>query len=175
MNIAVKAPFVWTEEITATAAEMWNAGISGTVIARTIGASRNAVISKAHRTQDLFTARHGAGKGIRSDLGPRKPAKGIVFQRSRKSKQQREAERLLHLERLAMPDPNSYDAERLPHAKTLLDRGPRECCWPVNSGGPFLYCAAEATDGPTEGSRTYCRHHHLRMLPARPVADMGAK
>lgn len=174
MNIAVKAPFVWTEEITATAAEMWNAGISGAKIAKEIGATRNAVISKVHRTPGVFNARGGAGKVY---VRPRRVKQDVpeVFQRSRKSKQQREAERLLHLERLAMPDPNSYDAERIPHAKTLIERGPRECCWPVTNGNPFLFCAAEATDGPTEALPTYCRHHHLRMLPARPVADMGAK
>lgn len=59
-----------------------------------------------------------------------------------------------------LPSPTEYDTERMEHAKTLLELGPHECKWPLNDGGPYLFCA-EATNG-----AAYCRHHALRSLPA---------
>jgi hypothetical protein len=52
-------------------------------------------------------------------------------------------------------DAIAYDAERLPLSKTLLDLEPCECKWPMNSGGPFLFCAAPA-------EKAYCDHHKQR-------------
>jgi hypothetical protein len=37
---------------------------------------------------------------------------------------------------------------------TLMERQPWQCGWPVNDGGPFLYCGA-----PKTGDPVYCDHH----------------
>ncbi|ASY63028.1 hypothetical protein SJ05684_c15860 [Sinorhizobium sojae CCBAU 05684] len=56
---------------------------------------------------------------------------------------------------------NKYDANRLQFAKRLEDLLPGECIWPINSGGPYLFCAAK-TDG-----KKYCAHHKARLLQKR--------
>jgi len=53
-----------------------------------------------------------------------------------------------------------YDTERLPFAKRLEDLQPGECIWPINSGGPYLFCAAKT-------SGRYCPHHKARLLQKR--------
>ena len=47
---------------------------------------------------------------------------------------------------------------------TLLDREPWQCRWPVNDGGPFLFCGAAKGDY----DPTYCQHHR-RMATGRAV------
>ena len=45
---------------------------------------------------------------------------------------------------------------------TLLERGPDQCCFPVNDGGPFLFCGA-----PKKAGSPYCkRHYKLMYRPA---------
>lgn len=182
MNIAIKPPFVWTEKNTAEAARMWNDGLSATEVAVAIGASRNAVMGKAHRNPDLFRSKEGYGKGWRAgrtfsdNPKPRPSVPRVVLNRAAKdAKAEQEAK--VAAERQAVREARSnaaeYDAGRLQHAKTLVDLGSKECHWPINEGGPFLYCAAEATEGDRKGEGTYCRCHYLRRLPSRPVADMG--
>lgn len=54
-------------------------------------------------------------------------------------------------------DGKEYDAMRLPMAKDLLALGNCDCRWPLNDGGPFLFCAEEVVSG-----SVYCRHHKGR-------------
>lgn len=151
-----------------TAVAMWGRDASIGEIANQMGVSRGIISGLMNRNRELFPKK-AAGK-----MDCRSPGY-VKAEPNRKRRTRDEIDRQDAEVREAKASAAAYDAERLPHAKTLMERGPRECCFPVNSGGPFLYCAAEATDGPPEGLPTYCRHHHLRMLPARPVADMGAK
>jgi len=181
MNISVKAPFVWTERNTAAAAEMWNAGKSGGEIAAAIGASRNAVIGKAHRNPELFEDKGGTGKGWRGGkvFNPdRREYKTVIKPAAdRRIKiRKAEAEKAAAAQRQAIREAreagSAYDAERLPHAKTLLELGAKECHWPMNDGGPFLFCASEATHGDQKGDPNYCRCHYLRRLPLRAASDL---
>ena len=66
------------------------------------------------------------------------------------------AQAMTRLEREFVPG-TQYDAERLPFAKRLEELLPGECIWPINSGGPYLFCAAK-----TKGK--YCPHHKARLL-----------
>lgn len=182
MNIAVKIPFTWTDEATATAARMWNEGKTSTSIAALIGTSRNAVISKAHRTPKLFNSKEGLGKGGTGAVRFSKARDGrqsVVIKPAadrRIKLRNAEAERKAAAQRQAIREAReagtAYDAERLPLAKTLVDLGAKECHWPMNDGGPFLFCASEATHGDQKGNPTYCRCHYLRRLPLRSSSDL---
>lgn len=59
---------------------------------------------------------------------------------------------------IAMPEPSLDDAkiprEQLKH---LWELEPGECKFPVNDGGPYLFCAGPAVDG-----SPYCGGHYLR-------------
>ena len=51
-------------------------------------------------------------------------------------------------------------------AKRLEELLPGECIWPINSGGPYLFCAAK-----TKGK--YCPHHKARLLQKRGGHEDG--
>lgn len=44
----------------------------------------------------------------------------------------------------------------------LMQRCRHQCGWPVNDGGPFLFCAQPKAPG----DRHYCGYHRLASLPA---------
>lgn len=50
--------------------------------------------------------------------------------------------------------------------KELLDLEPNDCRYPVNEGGPFLFCAEPSAKG-----SSYCAHH--RDLCFRKVMEHG--
>lgn len=160
--------FAWTNENLTKAATMWNEGQSGTDIAAAIGTTRNAVISKAHRTPKVFKAKHGVGKGYRRGKGSSIPTLDPQARRQRAKEFERsEAQRKAILE--AVSGALEYDTGRLPLAKALIDLEPKECRWPLNEGGPFLFCSEEAAHGP------YCSHHRLRRLPVRSSIEQLAE
>lgn len=117
-------------------AEMWAAGVSTRQIAVTIGLSANAIKAKVKRL----------------GLAPRRhPPRTRVAQRpSWKSYGHRGQSRPPSK---PVPMPTTVP-EPVTTPVGLLDR--TGCAWPVNDGGPFLFC-----NHPTEG--TYCEHHRQRM------------
>jgi len=168
MNIAV-SPFKWTVEITEIAAEMWNANKSAREISEAIGVSRSAVIGKANRDRTRFKAK---GRGFcsppksrrsRRSTTPRTPVSKDKTTRHETLMQKAEAA-AKEAGLLSLPEPTEYDAGRLEVAKPLLGLGKHECRWPLNNGGPFMFCAEEAEAGP------YCPHHALRSVSAYPAA-----
>ncbi|MCB5205025.1 GcrA family cell cycle regulator [Neorhizobium sp. T786] len=178
MNVHVKTPFKWTEEVMSQAAEMWNDGQSATQIGRALGVSRNAVIGKAHRNPSVFISKEGMGRDWRSGVTGARPVQRAPEPLVRRSKEaieraklKREAETAeATAMRLAIRDAKAgseaYDTERLVHAKLLVDLDRGECHWPLNDGGPFLFCASETAKG------SYCECHRLRMLPSRYTSDL---
>lgn len=61
--------------------------------------------------------------------------------------------------------PAAIDAKPPGSRVTLLNRTRRQCGWPVNDGGPFLFCGAEKDDP----KNSYCAYH--RRLASRPAGQ----
>jgi GcrA cell cycle regulator len=125
-----------------TSAKLWKDGLSASQIASRFGVSRNVIVGLAYRNRDRFPPRQ-----------KRKPAPRR--EPTRRSRQQAPA-----LQAEPEIPATAYDAERLTHAKQLHQLSAGECCWPLNTGGPYLFCAAETTG-------RYCRKHHARSLPKK--------
>jgi len=123
-------------------AKLWKEGLSASQIASRFGVSRNVIVGLAYRNRDQFPARQ------KRTLAP------VRREPPRPRKQAPEP----------TPEPEipatAYDAERLQSAKQLHQLSAGECCWPLNTGGPYLFCAAETTG-------RYCRNHHARSLPKK--------
>lgn len=127
------------------AAKLWRDDLSASQIAKRFGVSRNVIVGLAFRNRSLFPWRGDAGKKTRAP-GPAKTA------RPRKLAPE--------LKREPEIPATAFDAERLQSAKLLHHLTAGECCWPLNTGGPYLFCAAETTG-------RYCRNHHSRSLPKK--------
>ncbi|MQX47113.1 GcrA family cell cycle regulator [Sinorhizobium medicae] len=128
------------------ASKLWRNDLPASQIAKRFGVSRNVIVGLAFRNRGLFPWRGDAGKKTRAP-GPRKAAEP-----AKPRKRAQELKREPEIQAAA------YDAQRLTHAKLLHHLSARECCWPLNTGGPYLFCAAETTG-------RYCRNHHARSLP----------
>ncbi|ASQ03642.1 GcrA cell cycle regulator [Sinorhizobium meliloti] len=124
-------------------AKLWSEGLSASQIASRFGVSRNVVIGIAYRNRDRFP--------------PRQKRK---LARSRRERTRRPREQAPEIQAEPEIPATAYDGERLTHAKPLHELTAGECCWPLNTGGPYLFCAAETTG-------RYCRNHHARSLPKK--------
>jgi GcrA cell cycle regulator len=118
-------------------AKLWSEGLSASQIASRFGVSRNVVIGIAYRNRDRFPPRQ-----------KRKPA-------PRREPTRRPREQAPEIQAEPEIPATAYDAERLTHAKLLHQLSAGQCCWPLNTGGPYLFCAAETTG-------RYCRNHKTR-------------
>lgn len=144
-------------------ARMWNIeGLSMTQIGKCFGMNRHQVAGVINRNREKFKRRNTRNQRVKGS----QPAEPIVTA-SQKANQRRKA---FHAVKVAedaaiappsFPEPEidgkEYDAIRLPLAKDLLALGNCDCKWPLNDGGPFLFCAEEVVDG-----SVYCRHHKGR-------------
>ncbi|AEH79666.1 GcrA cell cycle regulator [Sinorhizobium meliloti SM11] len=130
------------------AARLWRDDLSASQIAKRFGVSRNVIVGIAFRNRSLFPWRGDAGKKTRAPCSRKAAEPPWPRKRAREPK----------------PEPEipatAYDTERLQSAKLLHHLTAGECCWPLNTGGPYLFCAAE-----TRGR--YCRNHHARSLPKK--------
>lgn len=164
----------WTDALLKEVAERYARGESASAIARALNFkhrtsfSRNAIISKLHRT------------GL-SGTSPRKRSKVINKSRAqmaasaRKSPtstswwaMQRSMPKLPPSQVHTEASGKSYDAERLASgAKTFVDLEiGTECRWPLGEPktAAFRMCAAEVA----APGASYCKHHLIRSL-ADPV------
>ncbi|EHK78058.1 GcrA cell cycle regulator [Sinorhizobium meliloti CCNWSX0020] len=135
------------------AAKLWRDDLSASQIAKRFGVSRNVIVGLAYRNRKLFPQREER----------KTPGKRPIAQREPRKRES--APRIRKMEPVAEPvvelaPPTEYDAERLPSAKRLHELSAGQCCWPLNTGGPYLFCAAETTG-------RYCRNHHARSLPKK--------
>ncbi|AUX76389.1 GcrA family cell cycle regulator [Sinorhizobium fredii] len=121
------------------ASKLWKDDFSASQIAKRFGVTRHVIVGLAFRNRDRFPKREER----------KTPGKKVAAPRVRKS--------------LSAPAPTpevdipatAYDAERLPSAKLLYELTAGQCCWPLNAGGPYLFCAAETTG-------RYCSNHQAR-------------
>lgn len=172
----------WTTSSIAQVADYWRSGLSSGQIASLMGVSKNAIVGLVNRNRDKFAPRSNGRpkRDTRPDVMPsppvrmieraheaeKKPANWNTALFTRKSregmslKQKRKAcDRDAEEDAKLITDDvkNEYDQSRMAEAVELVDLGSGQCHWPVNSGGPFLFCAAEAKEG-----KPYCKHHHIR-------------
>lgn len=145
--------FVWSDERVQKLRDLWNAGFSASDIAQRLGdVTRNGVIGKAHR---IGLATHKLA------YDPNQP---------RVRKEPREPVTRVNKVKLAPPPPPPKPVKVAPAAPmpefsvpkpkpfmtTLLDLQCDECKWPMNDGGPFLFCGHQQHAG-----GAYCEYHHL--------------
>jgi GcrA cell cycle regulator len=131
----------WTEERTETAAKLWKEGYSAGRIARELGVTRNAVISKIHRLG--IACRSGPSKP-RLPAPPRAPRPRPVVVAAQPPANP------------APTTPRKCMDNVVPLIGTTLHLGARDCKWPI--GDPrhadFGFCGrTSAGEGP------YCVDH----------------
>lgn len=152
---------------TGPVARLWLEGKSAAQIMREVGApSRSAVIAYVHRNG---ITRPEAARPAR----PAKAQPGAApYPRGRAI-----APKPPVMAPVLKADAAPLERASAPELKTLWERGPRECCWPV--GAPDrergqLYCAR-----PVEPRRSYCADHRTSVAgsarPARPVGEAGVR
>ncbi|PDT42020.1 MULTISPECIES: GcrA family cell cycle regulator [Sinorhizobium] len=125
------------------ASKLWRDDLSASQIASRFGVSRNVIVGIAFRNRAFFPEKQRS-RSTRPEKAACPPRKVET--------------RKLYTPHEAEPIPvSNYDAKRLPYAKHLVDLLPGECKWPLNNGGPYLFCAAK-----TAGK--YCQHHQSRSL-----------
>lgn len=126
----------------------WAEGASASVIAREIGndVTRNAVIGQVQR---LGLSKRDT-KTTRNEVSFRPSSKGRPDQMQAMAKKP--------LAFVTPIDPNAPTPLNL----TLEEREKHQCAFPVNDGGPFLYCG----HGTAESS-SYCPYHD-RMMRTGP-------
>lgn len=108
------------------AAELWRDEQSASRIAKQLGVTRSTILGIAYRNRQLF---------------PRRRSRNEHFFTSRSGP--------------GAPPLSDYDRDRLASAKLLHELKRHQCRWPLNDGGPYLFCAAETTG-------SYCEHHAER-------------
>lgn len=129
----------WTNQMVKLAAQKWAEGMIASEIGELVGKSGDQVTHFAAENRDKFPSRR---KGRMA-----KP----TFSRSILPEA---------IDPQFLVPAEGYDAERMGKGKELYELEAKECHWPLNHGGPFLFCAAEAEIG-----ETYCVHHRLRAMP----------
>lgn len=148
-------------------AHMWNVEqMSMGEIAAVLRVTRNTVSGIINRNRAMFESRRDANGKKPREKRTTKPREPIVTA-SQRANQRRRAFHAVKVAEEAQRAPvtpvepeidgKEYDAERLPMAKDLMALGNCDCRWPLNEGGPFLFCCAEVVTG-----SPYCAHHKAR-------------
>lgn len=159
------------------ASTLWNDGHSSGQLAKLFGVSRNVIIGLANRNREMFQPKRAGSRFT-------DPTQRVVKNKKREiSAEEREARNQRRKERRATKSETAEDKrqQREERASGLRQRGftaaidilrqatgkqlhelsSCECHWPVNDGGPYLYCAAVSTD-----DSDYCAEHLERSLPS---------
>jgi GcrA cell cycle regulator len=152
----------WTEERAEAVRRMWTDGESSGAIARQLGVTRNAVISKVHRMKLPMRAPNGWTEATKAlALPARRSAAGKLGARMVRTRPAHLVPRgAPKLPSEPLPPPSDLDTARKP----LTELQSRDCRWPV--GDPrqagFGFCAM-----PRDGDGPYCEHHMARAYRER--------
>lgn len=155
----------WTSEIRDDMAGMLKEGLSASQIAAKVGGvTRNAVIGIIHRDRRLREigfkrrpGRQGTGTTVRSvtvTSAPRKDVRGGKVSINRlKPKPETPPEPVMGAIDVAQDaETSSYSPQVAGVSLMMLNE--HRCKWPLNDGGPFLFCGeAKGIEGP------YCAFH----------------
>jgi GcrA cell cycle regulator len=154
----------WNDEQVETLKKLCAQGLPFSVIGARLGISRSAAIGKASR--------------LKIGKSPSKPTAAVRKPVTNFGKRILTLPHIVQIKRLeAMkppapaPEPKKLDAaEPVPLMTPLLDLTETQCKWPVNNGGPFLFCAHEK-----ERSDPYCSFHMRAAFQKTPVVLRARK
>lgn len=146
----------WTDERTETMRKLWADGWSASMIAEKLGgATRNAVISKAHRL------------GIQGREEPQRPGGKNGYKVARpkpESKPRKPDVRTKPIRPIMAPTPVPIPVGEVPAtARPWLERALGQCAYPVAGEGADTWSCCAPTD------RTYCAGHAALMYSAVPL------
>jgi hypothetical protein len=142
--------------------DLWEKGFTFKEIAAhfTVGTTqctRNMVAGKIGRLGLMRLRGHNGAQQARRQNGKREPCA---------DRELPSVAVILPLPPIAPPPaPRIKPDAGLPEAVpvTLLERRADQCCYPVNDGGPYLFCGA-----PKKKGSSYCEKHHKSMYrPAK--------
>lgn len=135
-----------TDKVRDQIAEMLAAGATGSEIGAAFGVTRNAAIGVIHRDPRL---------------------KAIGFKRDRRNRTRRPAAKPV-LVAPAPVDRVSFGSPQTAGIPMLMLTAGR-CKWPINDGGPFLFCGeAKKSDRP------YCAFHNMAALGKGTESERSA-
>lgn len=166
--------FDWTAEAVARLRTLWEEGHATAEIARRIGATKNAVIGKAHRinlpARPSPIRQNGTARPLtRRVTGPTLPALASAAPGSVGPPTLAPSGRVASP---SLPAPAPRPAA-LPQDTRPRHR-PQPCCWPIGEPGHpgFRFCEGEAEPG-----RPYCPEHASLAYakPAAPKEDSATR
>lgn len=158
-------------------AHMWNVrGLSMGQIGSELRMSRQQVAGIIYRNREKFKRRNTLNQRVKT---ARPEAEEPIVTAAQKANERRKAFHAVKVAEQAKAAPvtpvepetdgKEYDAARLPMAKDLMGLGSCDCRWPLNDGGPFLFCAEEVITG-----SVYCRHHKARSKGKGTISEQKA-
>lgn len=142
-------------------AEMLKAGATASDIGAKFGASRNAVIGLVHRHAELKAVGFKRAPSQRKDSQPTR-AKATPSQPRHKTV-------VVSIAPEAQPIPEATFSTPHVVGVPLLMLTDCRCKWPINDGGPFLFCG-EAK----QPDRPYCAYHATASLGKGTESERSA-
>ena len=143
---------MWTEEAVSTLTTAWKAGKSSGIIAREMRTTRNTIIGKVHRLglagRTTLDSMLRTGRPPIPNKPPRQRTRPGTIKKQGPAPQESFARYPKAPAAILSPPEGQH--------VTLIDR--TGCCFPMNEGGPFLFCNAELHEG------SYCEFHHAAMF-----------
>lgn len=144
----------WSKEQEETLARMWAKGCTCSTIGAAIGKTRNAVIGKRLRLglpgRGETTLKYRGN--VRTTRKVNKPPEKRVLTPPHIAKL-REFEAKMKAAPTQEPK-QTLESAPAPLNLTIIDLTDHTCKWPVNDGGPFLFCGHEKEFGVP-----YCAYH----------------
>ena len=159
----------WGEETIARLRMLWDEGLSTAEIGRRLGASKNAVVGKAHRldlpARPSPIRRDGTGGSAPRRSVPRNLAGPTLPPLSSTAPMALAVDggRALPPKPAAPPPPRIAPPAPRPYGRVVT------CCWPIGEPGTrsFRFCDAESEPG-----KPYCTEHvKLAYVPVRDRRD----
>ena len=159
----------WPAQKIARLKTLWAEGYSASMVGERLGYSRNAII-KVHRLKlpkpimklPLLRQR------VRAETPPLPPRLVPLPRRGKPSPSPSAPVVATPRGLEPAPKPEPAVMPDIPGSQlvTLEKRGRHQCRWPVNDGGPYLYCGAQRLSG-----KSYCAHHqHVSIRPPKRLA-----
>jgi GcrA cell cycle regulator len=150
----------WSDEDMETLKRMTVEGHSASEIGSTLGRTRNAIVGKWYRAGISVPKKTPTGRRRgRKITGPAQPRPPLPKRAPRVRPKAPRGLPRWKPKASSPPPPNGEVVILLPPLNVeLKDLPSNGCTWPMNDGGPFLYCGRDR-----EGDRSYCPGHRSRL------------